>query len=99
MTEIFSDFYGSTTCSQTPKIVRNRFARVIFGVTSSPFLLNQTIRKHSQKYEYDTDFIERVLESFYVDDFSGGENSFEKAFELYKKLKLRFLQGLFYLRK
>ena len=32
-------------------------------------------------------------------DFSGGENSFKKAFELHKKLKLRFIEGLFFLRK
>ena len=33
--------------SDLPKVVRNRLARVIFGVTSSPFILNQTIRKHT----------------------------------------------------
>ena len=45
-------------------------------------------------------FAKKVLQhSFYVDDLSGGENDFDNAFELYKKLKLRFLEGLFYLRK
>ena len=85
--------------SDSPKVVRNRFARVIFGVTSSPFLLNQTIRKHVQSYEFDIDFVNIVLNSLYVDDFTGGENDFDKALDLYKKLKIRFLERLFHLRK
>ena len=36
-------------------IVRNRFARVIFGVTSSPHMLNEIIHKHA--HEYDSDMI------------------------------------------
>ena len=31
--------------------------------------------------------------------FTGGENDFEKALDLYKKLKIRFLEGLSHLRK
>ena len=34
-----------------PKIVPNRFAWVIFGVTCSPFLLNEAIRKYAKSYE------------------------------------------------
>ena len=55
-----------------PIIVRNRFARVVFGVTSSPFILNAVICKHVEKYEFDNEFVQKVLESFYVYDFSGG---------------------------
>ena len=81
-----------------PKMVRNCFARVIFGVKSSPFLLNGTVRKHTSNYNIDSDFITKIVDSFFVDDFTGGEDTVEKAY-LFKKLKLRFLEGRFNLRK
>ena len=93
--------------SDQPKIVRNRFARMIFGVTSSPAGLNAVLRKHSENYN-DIDFVKEIKESFYVDDFIGGTtpdsscseiNELETAFELFKKLKLRFLEAHFHLRK
>ena len=82
--------------SNEATIVRNRFARVVFGVTSSPFLLNGVIRKHLGRYQYDFDdeFVQRLIDSFYVDDFAGGANSLERLNELFKKLKLRFIDGI-----
>ena len=85
--------------SDQPKIVRNRFVRVVFGVTSSPFCLNGTIRKHVQSYNFDKELIDKVLSSHFVDDFVGGEQSVAKALELFKKLRIRFLEGHFLLRK
>ena len=70
-----------------PKIIRNRFERVIFGVTSSPALLNQTIRKHTSNYDFDSEFSKKKLNSFFVDDFTGGEDTVEKGYLLFKKLK------------
>ena len=61
--------------SNEPTIVHNRFVRVVFGVTSSPLLLNRIIRKHAGQYDIDGEFVQRVIGSFYVDDFSGGANS------------------------
>ena len=54
--------------SDQPKIVRNRFARVIFSVTYSPFLLNEVIRKHVKNYEFDINFVNKILDCFYVDE-------------------------------
>ena len=81
--------------SNEPTIVRNLFARVVFSVTSSPFLLNGVIRKHAGQYEFDNEFVQRVIDLFYVDDFSGVANSVEGIHELFKKLKLRFIDGAF----
>ena len=83
-----------------PKIVRNRFARLLFGVTSSPFLLTGTMRKHLSKYN-DTDpkFVEKATNGFHVDDFTGGDMTTETAYELFKKLKIRFAEANFNLRK
>ena len=61
--------------------------------------MDQTIRKHIGSYEFDMNFVDKVLDSFYVDDFSGEENDLDNPLELDKKLKLRFSEGLFYLRK
>ena len=87
----FDDF--SADC---PTTERNRFARVIFGVNSSPFLLAATLRIHLNRYnEIDPDFVKRVLRSLYADDFSGGTSNVENGVDLYKKLKLRFLEAGF----
>ena len=74
--DAFSDF---------PKLKRLRFARVIFGVTSSPFVLNGTIRKHIGNYEHDKAFVEKIENYFYVDDFSGGDTYSETAIANYIK--------------
>ena len=80
-------------------IVKLRLARVVFGVTSSPFLLNGTVRNHVSSYDFDPEFVMQVPRSFFVDDFSGGSKTTTTAFELYKKLKIRFLEGQFNLTK
>ena len=50
---------------------------------SSPYLLNETIHKHGQKYNFDIEFINIVLNLFSVDDFVGGENSLKDFFFFY----------------
>ena len=52
----------------------------MLGVTSSPFCLNGTICKHVQGYDFDKEFIDKVLSSFFIDDFIGCEESVAKAF-------------------
>ena len=61
--------------------------------------MNGTIRKHIQSYDFDKKITDKVLSSFFVDDFIGGEESVAKAFDLFKKLHIRFLEGYFLLRK
>ena len=55
------------------EILIYRFTRVLFGLTSSPFLLNGTLREHLKKYisKYPA-IIESLIRSLYVDDFAGG---------------------------
>ena len=86
--------------SEVPRIVLKRFNRVVFGVTSSPFLLNGTIRHHVTSYESeDPQFVNEFLNSLYVDDFNGGKDNDSDAVELYSKARSRMRDGGFNLRK
>ena len=76
-----------------------RLARVVFAVTNSPFLLNGTVQSHISSYHFDPEVAMQVLRSFFADDFSGGTKTTTAAFELYKKLTVRFLEGQFNLTK
>ena len=77
-----------------------RFTRVVFGISSSPFLLNATIKKHLEQYtEKDPELIEKLLNSIYVDDTICGSHEEEGAYQIYLQAKAILKKGGFNLRK
>lgn len=74
-----------------------RFARVPFGVISSPFSLGATIEFHSDSYK--TDVSEKLKDDIYVDNVITGANSDEEAIYLYKSAKEIFSQASMNLRE
>ena len=81
-------------------MVTYRFTRVVFGVSSSPFLLNATIRHHIERYTWtDPAFVDKFLRGVYVDDLSSGGPSVEVCYEFYLKAKGRLAEGGFNLSK
>jgi hypothetical protein len=85
---------------EKPEIRIYRFTRVVFGVSSSPFLLNATVKYHLERFIHShEDVVKRLLQSTYVDDIITGADSDDEAFELYKQAKDIFQQGSFNLRK
>ena len=50
-------WFDNTFLNQA-KIVHNSFAWAVFGVTSSKFCLNGTVRKHVQSYDFDKELID-----------------------------------------
>ena len=80
-------------------IIKHRFARVIFGVTSAKFLLNGTVQMHVNKYkDVDPEFSRKVKKYFYVDYLNSGAQS-KEGFEFYKKVPSRFSDASFNIRK
>ena len=62
-------------------------------------LLNATLRHHISQYSLDAEFVENLLNSFYVDDLVSGERNLEKCSLLYEKSKKCLSEGGFHLRK
>jgi hypothetical protein len=75
--------------SSSLSVIHLRFARVVFGVTSSPFILNATIRHHVNQYLLnDPEFVYELLRSLYVDDYASGCESIPRELELARKIKV-----------
>ena len=69
---------------EDPKLQTYRFTSVVFGVSSSPFLLNATIKFHLEGFMGShSSVVERLLRSTYVDDIVTGANFEEEAFEFF----------------
>ena len=85
-----------------PKLVIKRFTRVIFGITSGPFLLGGTIEVHLNKFiqnGIDVELIKKLLQDLYVDDSTNSFNEENEAYYFYQKAKQYLAEGGFDLRK
>ena len=91
-------WYDSNS-EQSQKVVY-RFLRVVFGVTSSPFLLNGTIRHHLNKYvDREKAIVDQLRDDFYVDDLVSGCQVVSEGKEIYDKSKSIMQDAGFDLRK
>ena len=82
-----------------PSVIELRHNRLVFGLTSSPSILGETIRQHVAKYEGEYPEVCRVLKRLYADDLSCVANTKTEALELYDKSKMVMNKGGFNLRK
>ena len=78
-----------------------RFARVLFGLTCSPFLLNGTVKVHVEKHvNHDTRAVlEKFLRDSYVDDTATSFNSIGDASKIHSITSSVMSKGGFNLRK
>ena len=73
---------------------------MLFGVTSSSFLLTATLITHAEKYRLaDPVFVENLLRSLHVDDLISGANSLSEVLGFFLKCKQRLAEASFNLRK
>ena len=73
-----------------------RFRRLVFGLTSSPAILNETIQHHLSHYKKAEPQVSELLaNSLYVDDFPGGASDDESAIHVYQRAKTIMKEGGF----
>ena len=82
------------------KICDYRICSVLFGVTSSPFLITSTINKHIATYNNkDPKFVEQFLRSLHVDNLNSSGENIDDCYNIYNKAKTRLDQDSFNLWK
>ena len=81
-------------CSAKIKDLENiaiyRVSRVLFGLSSSPFLLSGTLIHHAHNYaSFDPEFILHFIKSLHVDDLISSADSLQQVESFYLKCKER----------
>ena len=67
-----------------------------FGLSCSPFLLNTSLKHHILKYKSeDPQFVQKLLQSFYVDDILTEGSDDDEVYDFYIKEKTRLTEGGF----
>ena len=84
----FSNFYSN-------ELIEYRFNRLLFGVNSSPFLLQAILRKHITEHKDKELNKKKLLESLHVDDLVAGGNTIEEAKTFYEHSKSCLQEGGF----
>lgn len=81
-------FTGPPTPEKETSLRMLRMTRVVFGASSSPFLLAATIRKHLRQYEAEhPKVVEIISSSLYVDDFISSSSEVTEAYTVTKTAK------------
>ena len=86
--------------AEDEQVVIYRFLRVVFGIKSSSFLLNGTVRHHLSKYlEKESGTVEQIMDDLYVDDLVSWCNEPGEGKTLYERSKAILSEARFDLRK
>ena len=81
-------FWYETDSNGELKLLQLRFNRLVFGLTPSPAILGGVVQHHLEKYKQsEPEVIDQLRRQIYVDDFPGGSDTVENAFQLCKKSK------------
>ena len=79
------------------ELVQYRYKTIVFGYTSSPFILNYVIKHHADQYP--DDYCKNILQNnFYVDNLIVTDNDLDKVKDLYVSCNSRMEEGGFNLR-
>ena len=88
------DFLGmiwyENVFAQNPTMKILRFVRVVFGLISSPFILNGTVRIHLQKHlrgEHINEVIQKLIGDLYVDEVTSSFNNQIEGQKFYETAK------------
>ena len=77
-----------------------RVSRVLFGLSSSPFLLSGTLIHHAHNYaSFHPEFILHFIKSLHVDDLISGADSLQEVERFYLTCKERLATANFNLGK
>lgn len=87
-------------CEDEIEPVILKSTRVVFGVSSSPFIVNATLKHHLDKFvQSSPELVKKISRSIYVIDFAFGAEDEEDTYQLYLGAKKALRDGGFNLRK